>query len=74
METLDVELSWLICVRRGAESFKDPDFRSVLPWDADNVNRGVRSMVWCVGRYVGSRVIYPEVSLAVKTGRLSLSI
>lgn len=44
-EALAVELSWVICVRKGAESVAGPDFKSVLPWDAANVDRDVRNMV-----------------------------
>ena len=45
MEALAVELRWLICVRSGPESVEGIDFRSILPLDAANVDRDVRSML-----------------------------
>ena len=45
VEALAVELSWLICVCKVAESVEGPDFRSVLPWDAAKVDRDVRNIV-----------------------------
>ena len=45
MEALAIELIWLICGRRGLESVEGPDFRSILPLVAANVDRDVRNMV-----------------------------
>ena len=45
MEALAIELIWLICGRSGPESVEGPDFRSILPLVATNVDRHVRNMM-----------------------------